>query len=323
MAWLLLIPLIILAAGFAVTRVLVVLAERRFPPLGQRKEVNGLLIHVLEQGQGRPVVFLHGAFGTLNDFAETIFPQAAASYHSIAVDRPGHGYSDRPATAATPLAQAQLIHQALRQMNVHRPLMVGFSWGGAVALAYGLAFPEDTAALVTLNAVASPWSTPVAALYSLPEVPWLGPLFVHTLVMPVGWLAAGASIRRAFHPLSIPRAFRKAPTALTLRPSNFTANAQDIRALKPALAAQAQHYHELRVPLVIVTSAEDFIVGSNLHSVGLHHAVAGSELRSLSPAGHQILYTHPQEVLEAVRRACQLADVTAATVNPPAARAEG
>lgn len=49
--------------GAAWTRVLAGRAEERFPPLGDRIEVGGLDQHVVVEGDGPPLVFVHGAYG--------------------------------------------------------------------------------------------------------------------------------------------------------------------------------------------------------------------------------------------------------------------
>lgn len=82
-----------LLLGFAATRLLVARAEREYPPLGTFVEVGGTRQHVLERGSGPPVVLVHGAFGGLQDFAATIQDELAQRYHTVAWDRPGHGYS--------------------------------------------------------------------------------------------------------------------------------------------------------------------------------------------------------------------------------------
>jgi len=93
--------------------------EAQFPPLGRFVTVEGLRLHLLTAGQGRPVVLLHGANGAVQDFKASIFDRLAQQYRVVAIDRPGHGYSDRPAAGiVTPDIQARLIRGALKQLGV-------------------------------------------------------------------------------------------------------------------------------------------------------------------------------------------------------------
>ena len=67
-----------------------------------------------------PVVLLHGASGNLNDMRIALGDRLASRYRVILVDRPGHGWSDRPGGSAdaSPARQAALIHQALERIGV-------------------------------------------------------------------------------------------------------------------------------------------------------------------------------------------------------------
>ena len=72
-------------------------AERRNPPAGKFVEVDGVRLHYVEQGQGEPLVLLHGNGSMIQDFASSGLIQAASkTYHAIAFDRPGYGHSKRP-----------------------------------------------------------------------------------------------------------------------------------------------------------------------------------------------------------------------------------
>src|SRR5262249_4983349 len=96
--------------------------ERAHPPVGRFVEVDGGRLHLLELGPANatPVVLLHGATGNLNDMRVALGDRLATRYRVILVDRPGHGWSDRPGGSAdaSPARQAALIHQALQRIGV-------------------------------------------------------------------------------------------------------------------------------------------------------------------------------------------------------------
>src|SRR3569833_3480657 len=114
--------------------------ERAHPPAGRFVEVDGGRLHLLELGpaDATPVVLLHGATGNLNDMRVALGDRLAARYRVILIDRPGHGWSDRPdgSADASPARQAALLHQALQRNGISRAIMVGHSWSGALATAY-------------------------------------------------------------------------------------------------------------------------------------------------------------------------------------------
>ena len=78
-------------------------------------------------------------------------------YAAVAMDRPGSGFSGRPATGEnSPQAQAAVLRAAAAELGLERPLLVGHSFGAAVALAWALDAPDDVAAVVTLGGYVLP-----------------------------------------------------------------------------------------------------------------------------------------------------------------------
>ncbi|MBV9892246.1 MAG: alpha/beta fold hydrolase, partial [Rhizobacter sp.] len=105
-------------------------AERAQPPEGRILHLDGVRLHVVERGEGPPVVLIHGNLVTHRDFdASGIVERLARTHRVIAFDRPGYGHSSRPRDRLwTPSAQAALLHAALRRLGVERPVIVGHSW---------------------------------------------------------------------------------------------------------------------------------------------------------------------------------------------------
>ncbi|MFZ0650318.1 MAG: alpha/beta hydrolase, partial [Pseudolabrys sp.] len=120
-----------LAASAILNRVLAKKAERRNPPTGRFITIDGVRLHYVERGTGRPLVLLHGNGSMIQDFESSgLVDLAAKKYRVIAFDRPGFGHSDRPrSTVWTPEAQADLLNAALVKMGVSQPLVLGHSWG--------------------------------------------------------------------------------------------------------------------------------------------------------------------------------------------------
>src|SRR5512147_2012980 len=70
--------------------------ERSHPPIGNFIEVDGVRLHYVDVGEGKPVVLLHGNASMLQDTYLGLADRLAGKYRVIAFDRPGFGYSDRP-----------------------------------------------------------------------------------------------------------------------------------------------------------------------------------------------------------------------------------
>ncbi|HCO89675.1 MAG TPA: alpha/beta hydrolase [Alphaproteobacteria bacterium] len=286
-------------------------AEADFPPLGSFVVVDGVRLHYLDSAPGdderQAIVMVHGASGNLRDFAVSIFDELAQKYRVIAIDRPGHGYSERPSSDSvdaawvTPEIQARLIHGAMRQIGVEKPVILGHSWGGAVVLAYALAFPADTGGGVVLSGASHPWRSKPAFHNRWPAIPVVGDIFVNTLVTPGFKLLSDAAIQRNFAPNSPPPDYaRKIGLPLLARPDNWRANAEDMRNLAGFLAQQKKRYSTIDLPMTIISGDADRSVSPEIHSKRLHEAVPNSRLILLPGVGHAPHHAQSQAVIAAV-----------------------
>ena len=102
---------------------------RRPRPLGRFVEVDGVRVHYIARGKGRPVVLIHGNGTMAEDFVICgLVDQLAKHYRVLSIDRPGFGHTDRPRLRVwTASAQAHLVHRVLEKLNVEWPVIVGHS----------------------------------------------------------------------------------------------------------------------------------------------------------------------------------------------------
>ncbi|MEE4276687.1 MAG: alpha/beta fold hydrolase, partial [Thermoleophilia bacterium] len=171
--------------GLALTPVLTRLAARRAPALGRFVTVDGVRLHLRNEGEGPTVLLVHGAKGSLYDYELELAPLLRERYRVITVDRPGSGYSERvpparvprnrvspgggeadrgggfprgsgspregdsPRESGSPFVQADLLHELLRELGAAPAIVLGHSAGAPVALALALRHPDDVTALVT------------------------------------------------------------------------------------------------------------------------------------------------------------------------------
>ena len=105
----------------------------------------------------RPVVYIHGAKGSVYDFLLSIGDRLARALHGGRLRPPGSGFSGRAAQdGGSPQAQAAVLRAAAAALGLERPILVGHSFGAAVALAWALDAPGDVAAVVTLGGYVLP-----------------------------------------------------------------------------------------------------------------------------------------------------------------------
>ena len=111
-------------------------------------------IHYHEQGQGEVVIFLHGAGGGASGYSnfKGNYPEfAKAGYRTIVPDLLGYGLSSKPDIPQYDLdffvAGVKGMVDALGLKNI---TLLGNSLGGAVALGYALAYPDEVSRLILM-----------------------------------------------------------------------------------------------------------------------------------------------------------------------------
>ncbi len=288
-------------------------------PPGSFVAADGARVHYVRAGSGPALIYVHGAKGSTYDFTLSIGPGLAERYTAVAMDRPGSGFSGRPASGANrPEAQAAALRDAARRLGLERPLLVGHSLGAAVALAWALDAPHEVAAVVTLGAYALPLGGPppwVARLLRYPvTLRGVGALGRSRLGRP---LVRGA-VERAFFPTPPPAAYLDIAPRLALQPSALRSDGADRLVAEEGLAALRPRYPGLQVPLVIVVGAEDRMVPTAV-SERLHALVPRSELVRLPGAGHLPQFSDPAAVIAAIDHAAALAGQEAEPGAPPSA----
>ena len=266
-------------------------------PAGRRSgrfvEADGLRVHVIVRGRGRPVVLLHGNGTMAEDWAVSgLLDHLATRYRVIAIDRPGFGRTERPRHRLwTASAQAHLVHRVLERLNVERPVIVAHSWGTLVALALAVTGWRELRGLVLLSGSYFPERRADAALLTPLAIPGLGDAARRAVPDAVGRLLAPGVFRHVFRPQAVPARFTaRFPVETAMSPEQLRASAEDTATMAAASALLAPHYPALTVPLALLTGDADAVVAADRHSRRLHALVPGSTLAILPGQGHMIHY---------------------------------
>lgn len=285
-------------------------AERDNPPPGHFLDVDGVRLHYVERGANHggagsqpPVVLLHGNGVSLQDFEASGLIDALAQKHRvIAFDRPGLGHSNRPGDRVwTPAEQAALLKQALQQLGIARPIVVGHSVGTVIALAWALDHPESVAALVLLGGYYFLTPRIDSVLLAPLAMPILGNVLCHTAGALSMRAAIGPAVKAMFSPRPVPdNFFATLSREMMLRPGQIKADVEDGLLMLPAAHSNAERYAELRLPVAIIAGADDKIVDTDAHSVRLHEQIDESELMVQPGVGHMVHYAALERVVAAV-----------------------
>jgi pimeloyl-ACP methyl ester carboxylesterase len=283
----------ILAAGAVLTVVATWLIERAHPPRGRFIDIGGLRQHIVELGADTtapPIVLIHGAGCNLEDMRLALGERLALRRRVILFDRAGMGFSAREGRGgSSPAYQAAMLRDLLDRLGVDRAIVVGHSWGGALAVTFALDHPTRVAGLVLLAPPLYPLFRNMTWLYAVFATPVAGWLYAHTLALPLGLPFIGMAMGSAFLPQPPPRGYIKRTAALLLlRPATFLANARDVADLKTNLAPQMNRYSALAVPTVIMTGSRDMVVPPRSHALAFATAVPAAKLVMLPGIGHML-----------------------------------
>jgi pimeloyl-ACP methyl ester carboxylesterase len=283
--------------------------------VGRFLEVDGVRLHVLDRGEGPPLVLLHGNGTMIEDFVSSgLVDLAAQSRRVLAFDRPGFGHSSRPRTTIwTPAAQADLLAAALDGLGVSGAIVLGHSWGCAVAVELGRKRPDLVHGLVLASGYYYPTARVDVPALAAPAVPVVGDILRYT-VSPLLARAMWPLTKRAmFGPTSVPESFAGVPKEMIFRPSQIGAGAAESALMVPNAAAAAP-YSDLRMPVAIIAGEKDRVVGIEAQSARLHAELPQSTFHAVSGAGHMVHQIAPRAVMQAIER-CAMSVSAANTVE--------
>jgi pimeloyl-ACP methyl ester carboxylesterase len=297
--------LLIVLAVLAATVVVLNWTYGRLPaepkPTGSFAQVGKLRIHYLEHpGSGTPVVLIHGLPGTADDW-EDVTP-LLAGHRTIAIDRPGFGYSTG---GYVPFGrQLQALHELLGRLHVQRPILVGHSYGGTISLGYAERYPSDVRGLVLVDAAAAGqhgggFERVQAHLVKLMQLPVIRQVANATFGQLLTTVSVNQREDEAFHPEAVVPAHHERVLAINMTRGNLEAFAGEVLAANGVVAQIDQGLRSILAPAIVIQGNADELVKpehGRLLAATLPHA------RLVMPhGGHMQPYTHPAAIAAAVQ----------------------
>jgi haloalkane dehalogenase len=129
-----------------------------YPFDGHFEDINGSLVHYLDEGSGPPLVLLHGN-PTWSFLYRDIITGLCDRYRCIAVDYPGFGLSRAgPGYGYTPAEHAQVIEDLIVRLDLRGATLMVQDWGGPIGMAVATRHPDRFSAFVIGNTWAWPKS---------------------------------------------------------------------------------------------------------------------------------------------------------------------
>jgi pimeloyl-ACP methyl ester carboxylesterase len=295
--------------------------EKALPPLGRFVDVDGGRIHYLDQGAGPTLLLIHGLNGQMRHFTHSLSERLKDKYRVILVDRPGSGYSTRPRPASARIrAQADTIGRFIDALGLDRPLVVGHSLGGAIALSLALDHPGKVNGLALLAPVTHPQPEVPAAFLGLAiNSALLRKLIAWTLAIPFSIKYGPTVLGMVFSPQSAPADFAtKGGGLLALRPRSFIAASSDLMAAPEDLEKMPARYGSLKVPVGILFGTHDRMLNIVRHGEAAAEKIPGVDFEWIKGEGHMLPITSPDRVAKFIGRMAQRVAAAGAKPQPVA-----
>jgi len=286
--------------------------EAAYPPAGQFVTVDGVQVHLTVEGEGPDVVLIHGSSGNLRDMTYSLSKRLAERYRVISVDRPGLGYTDRFDPAGEPIVdQASVLARAVAKVGAERPVVLGQSYGSAVALAWGVHQTDRAAALVLVAGVSGTWDSDTTFFNRL-TASWWGQRLVVPLMtawVPTSYL--DDAVDGAFTPEPTPEGYRDHfGPELSARRDSLRANGLHRVNIRDEMYELVEGYGALTMPIELVHAPEDEVVPLVTHALPFLERVPAANLVQTPGAGHMPHHLAEDEVIAAVDRAATAAGLT-------------
>lgn len=263
--------------------------QGRWVPVGDEH------LHVVEAGQGEPLLLIHGFF-VWSYFWRKVIPGLSQFARVIAPDLRGFGLTERlPGKPLDLWAQAELLVSLMDEMGVRRALLCGHSMGGEIAMRIALRYPERVSGLVLASSAGYVQRPSTGWERWFLATPLLGRLLIRALV--ANQRFAGKAMREAYYdgrmdpedlsayllPGGLPRASRT--MARMLLEIDFGTTAQEL--------SRVEH------PTLLLWGQDDPWI-SLRHGERLHQVLPNSRLTVLPQCGHSPPEEHPEAFTTAV-----------------------
>jgi len=271
---------------------------------GQFIDVDGQRLHYRILGDGGPpAIALHGASGNLRDWAMGPALALARTNRVLLFDRPGLGLSTRPSDGADIFVQARLMQAAATHLGFDRAHVIGHSFGGSVAMAWALEFPDSVTGLMLLGAPTQVWQGSVGTLYQLTGNRVTGPLAARLAPRLISDDYVRNSVAGVFAPQDPPADYAdKLGIDLTLSPRAVRNNGADVAGLKPQVRDMVPRYPGLPMPVELIHGSADASVPAKIHSDLTATQIPRATYQRLDGIGHMPHHVAQPEMLAALAR---------------------
>ncbi len=300
-ALVLLFLILVLSATF--TNIITKKIKRSIPKFGKTTVLQDAEIHWYEAGQGRPIIMLHGLAGNLRNFTYALTEQLDKDYRVIAIDRAGCGWSKRSKhEIATLQGQARIISEFIEKEEIEKPLIVGHSLGGAIALALALEHKDKISGLA-LICPATQIVDRIPDMFKFLNIssPLIRFFVAYTFSSLLGILTRKETFKAAFAPEAICDDFSiKGGGDFALSSEAFISTSEDLIFAQSSAPSLVGREKELEVYTEVLFGEDDEILDAKLHGEKFCQ-LSGYKLTMLPGKGHMLPLTIPDQCADFIR----------------------
>ena len=128
-----------------------VVSRYQYPFESNYVTIDGVRIHYIDEGDGDPVLMIHGQ-PTWSYLYRNIIPPIAETHRAIALDLMGFGLSDKPSHKEYSFAShTRIVRGFIEELGLKRLTLVLHDWGGPIGLDYAVNHQENMKGLVLMN----------------------------------------------------------------------------------------------------------------------------------------------------------------------------
>ncbi len=267
-----------------------------------RVQVEGQRLAYLDEGQGPPLILIHGFGGSMWQW-EYQSSELARDFRVITLDLLGSGFSDKPDLEYRPEEVLRFFRGFMDALHVDRATLVGSSMGAGVALGMALTAPERVDRLILIGGLPARVKEKLASPVVRQAMESSAPIW---LVRLAGWVA-GSSVtdrvlREIVHDHSLLTDAVLARSGRNRRAGNYLGPALAVARTVPLWESDyAPRLATIRHPTLVLWGEHDKVfpmaVGQELAGV-----IPAAQFVVIHDAGHIPQWERPEPVNHAIRR---------------------
>ena len=272
-------------------------------------DLNGLKYHYIDEGDGDPLIMLHGN-PTWSFYYCELIKALSPKYRTVVPDHIGCGLSDKPGIDGYDFrlkSRVDDLDALLTHLKINQKItLILHDWGGMIGMAYALRYPDRIKRLVVMNTTAflPPGGKPIPLRLSL--IRNLKP-FAELAVKGFNLFAQGAVYMATYKGLS-----KEVKAGLTAPYNSWNNRTATLKFVQDIPLKPTDHSYELvkrsddnlnvfeNLPMLLCWGEHDFVF--DLDYLGeWERRFPRAEVHRFADAGHYILEDVPEKIVPLVK----------------------